>query len=135
MTPIFLHFGPLHLLFDMYMLYLLGSLVEARRGSWLLAGLVLASAVASNVGQYWQHGPNFGGMSGVDYALFGYCWMQSRFDPRRDIFISPRTVAMLMLWLFICMFSKSAGDIANTAHVVGLAIGLAAGYLPVVLRR
>ena len=81
-TPIFLHFNLMHLLFDMYMLYLLGSLIELRRGTLLLAVLVLTSAVASNVGQYLDTGPRFGGMSGVDYALFGYAWMQSRFSPR-----------------------------------------------------
>ncbi len=35
-TPIFLHFSLLHLLFDMYMLYLLGSIIEARRGTLVL---------------------------------------------------------------------------------------------------
>lgn len=134
-TPIFLHFNLMHLLFDMYMLYLLGSLIELRRGTLLLAVLVLTSAVASNVGQYLDTGPRFGGMSGVDYALFGYAWMQSRFSPRGDIYIGQNTVVLMIVWLLVCMFSKMAGDVANTAHLVGLAVGMIAGYLPTVLRH
>ncbi len=87
------------------------------------------SAVASNIGQYLDTGPRFGGMSGVDYALFGYCWMQSRFNPRGGIYISPNTVVMMIVWLFICILSKSAGDIANAAHLVGLAVGIISGYV------
>jgi GlpG protein len=119
----------------MYMLYVLGAMIEARRGTLVLLALVLVSAVASNLGQYIDTGPNFGGMSGVDYALFGYAWMQSRFNPRGGIFISQYTVFIGILWLVICMSSKAGGDIANTAHLVGLAVGVVSGYVPLLLKR
>ena len=134
-TPIFLHFGLTHLVFDMLMLYLLGAMIEARRGTLVLGALVLVSAVASNLGQYIDTGPNFGGMSGVDYALFGYAWMQSRFNPRAGILVSPMTVMLGLGWLVACMASKSVSDIANTAHLIGLAIGVVSGYAPILLKR
>ncbi len=51
-TPIFIHQGMLHLVFDMYWLYVLGSMIEGLRGTWRFGLMVLAVAVASNYGQY-----------------------------------------------------------------------------------
>jgi GlpG protein len=133
-TPIFLHFGLPHLLFDMYALYILGSVIELRRGTFVLGALVVVSAVASNLGQYLDMGPRFGGMSGVDYALFGYAWMKSRFDPTAGIYIPQNMIVMAVAWLLICMLGQT-GDIANTAHLVGLAVGVVSGYAPVFFKR
>ncbi|HEY2880976.1 MAG TPA: rhomboid family intramembrane serine protease, partial [Pirellulales bacterium] len=137
-TPIFIHFNPMHLLMDMYALYLFGSLVERRRGSWRYAVLVLGIAVTSNWGQYYfpahfkwagQLSIMFGGMSGVDFGLFGYIWIKSRFDPRSQFFISPGTVLMSLLWFFLCI-TGLVGPIANWAHGVGLLYGSTVAYAP-----
>ena len=59
-TPIFIHFGPLHLLFNMWAMAALGSLIEYRRGTATLALLVLLSAVVSNLGEYLYEVNSFG---------------------------------------------------------------------------
>ena len=142
-TPIFMHGGPIHILFNMYMTYQLGALVETRRGSWRFLLIVLATALISNTGNYlyghyWGDGAPyvapFAGMSGVVYGIFGYAWMKSRFDSAAGIFIPPNLVVWLILWLFICM-TGYIGNIANTAHVVGLLTGMAIGYAPVFWRK
>ena len=51
-TPIFLHFGILHLVFNMMAFSALGTMIEIRRGSLRLAVMILVLAVASNVGQF-----------------------------------------------------------------------------------
>src|SRR5205085_2056774 len=51
-TPILLHFGIAHLVFNMIWLYQLGGLVELRKGHLAMAAIVLASAVVSNLGEY-----------------------------------------------------------------------------------
>ena len=71
-TPIFIHFTFLHILFNMLWLRDLGMNVEFRCGSWRYALIVLAIAVPSNVGQYLWSGPTFGGLSGVGFGPFGY---------------------------------------------------------------
>jgi GlpG protein len=35
---------------------------------------------------------------------------------------------MMIVWFFVC-FTGAVGDIANVAHAVGLAMGMAWGYL------
>ncbi|MCC7085521.1 MAG: rhomboid family intramembrane serine protease [Pirellulales bacterium] len=142
-TPIFLHFHPLHLLFNMFWLYDLGSAIETRRGTVRYGLLVLATAALSNYGQYffsfelkWTPDPSirFGGMSGVVYGLFGYAWMKSRFDPLVGLRISSQVVTLMIAWLFLC-WTGVIGSVANWAHAVGLLSGIAIGYLPIVWRK
>ena len=78
-TPIFMHFGIIHILFNMMWLKELGTMIEFKNGSLKMLLMVLIIAVVSNVGQDYYKGPYFGGMSGVVYGLFGYIWMKSRY--------------------------------------------------------
>ncbi len=129
-TPMFLHFHFFHLLFNMMWLKDLGSVVEARRGRWKYLALVLLIAGLSNAAQGIMSGPNFGGMSGVVFGLFGYVWMQSRFVPSSGFYMPPNVVMMMLLWMFICYFGLFNMRIANTAHTVGLVVGMTLGYAP-----
>ncbi len=134
-TPMFLHYSWLHLLFNMYWLYILGSMIEIHRGTLVLAALVATSEVVSALAQNYAAGPGIGGMSGVAYALFGYCWMKSRFDPTSGIFLDPQTILLLIVWLFVCLSGATGIDVANTAHFAGLAVGAACGYAPILFKR
>jgi GlpG protein len=140
-TPILLHFGLLHIFFNMVWLQTLGNAIEFRRGTWAMTGLVLAVAVVSNLAQYEvsvlldkPYPGNFGGMSGVNYGLFGYLWVKTRFDPAAGLAVSRDTTMWMMLWLVLCM-TGLVGPIANTAHIVGLLVGGAIAYVPVAFRR
>jgi GlpG protein len=127
-TPMFLHFGLLHIFFNMLWLRDLGSMIEARRSPWLLLLLVLVLAGTSNLAQYAVSGPEFGGMSGVVYGLLGYVWMQGRFNPASRMSLQPQTVTFMVIWFFLC-FTGLVGNIANTAHAVGFGVGIVWGYL------
>lgn len=132
-TPIFIHFGPVHLLFNMLWLADLGSMIEARKGSWFFALLVVVVAAVSNLAQFYFAGPVFGGMSGVVYGLLGYAWMKGKFDPASGLFVHPQTMMMMLLWLFLCMTPLlpliANIRVANSAHAAGLVVGLAWGFL------
>jgi GlpG protein len=143
-TPIFLHFGPMHLIFNLFVLFDLASMIEQRRGSLFLLMLVLVSAVASNLAEYYASlsltqaslhpSPLFGGMSGVNYALLGYAWMKGKFQPHLGVGVAPQTLTVMLFWLVLC-FTPLLGPIANVAHVAGLVTGVAFGYLPYAVRR
>ena len=127
-TPMFIHFGIIHLLFNMLWLRNLGTMIEKRQNTWILVLLVLVIAAASNLGQYAVSGPRFGGMSGVVYGLLGYIWIRGKFDPFSGLFLHRQTVVMMIVWFFLCL-SGVIGNIANTAHGVGLVLGIVWGFI------
>jgi GlpG protein len=135
-TPIFMHASitkdPLHLIFNMMWLYQLGSMIEARQGSLFLFLFVAVSAALSNLGQYFQHGPAFYGMSGVVYALAGYIWMRGKYNPASGLYLDRQSVVILLIWLVVC-YTGIVGPVANTAHVVGLLVGMAWGGAAAIL--
>jgi len=127
-TPILLHFGWMHFLFNLYWLYFLGGGMEGRLGTGKFLIFILLAAVFSNLGQYLISGPNFGGMSGVNYGLFGYLWIRGNRDPSFGLQLDQGTIMMLLIWFAIC-FTGLVGPIANTAHTLGLVTGVSAGWL------
>lgn len=123
-TPIFLHFSLIHILFNMMWLYTLGGMIEYVRGSRKLLLQILLYAVAGNVLQLWWSGnPAFGGMSGVNYGLFAYVWLVGRFGNEDRFHLDPGTVIMLLLWFFLCLF-ELIPNVANGAHAGGLIAGI-----------
>ncbi len=138
-TPIFLHFGWLHITFNSLWLWELGGLVEQRLGGGSLLVLVLLCGGGSNLAQAWYSGPSlFGGMSGVVYALLGFCWVYNALLPEGRLWVPRPIIAFMLIWLVFCMVAPTEllgiGSIANAAHLGGLLLGcLLAGLLA--LRR
>ena len=148
-TPIFLHGDVFHLLFNMYWLFVLGSQIENRYGTFWFGILVLGSAAISNTfqcvvpisiggsapadyGQYFVTA--MGGMSGVNYALFGFIWMRILYEPGSGLQLSQFTIVLLSGWLVFCMTPIAEelleSRVANWAHAIGMLVGVIAGYLP-----
>jgi GlpG protein len=133
-TPIFVHYGPLHLIFNMFWMRDLGSMIEQNKGMLKFALLVLVTALLSNMAEYLVSGPGGGGMSGVVYALFGYVWMRGKYAPHEGLNLHPHTTFFMIAWFAIC-FTGLVGPIGNTAHTVGLLIGVVAGAWPHLKRK
>ncbi|MCB9681999.1 MAG: rhomboid family intramembrane serine protease [Alphaproteobacteria bacterium] len=134
-TPILVHFGVLHLLFNASMWLRFAGRIEARKGARFFVVMLLVGAVLSNAAQFgWQYltAPRgvglFGGLSGVLYTLFGYAWFKGRIDPTDRLEVDPATVNLLVGWLIVCM-SGLMGPIANAAHVGGLVVGVAWAFV------
>lgn len=130
-TPIFLHFGIMHLVMNMFALYYFGNFIESRRGPVLLGVMVLILAIFSNMMQYQLspgQSPMFGGMSGVIYGLFGYLWVKTLADPTAGMNLQPSTIFIMMFFFVIC-FTGMLGPIANVAHAAGLFGGAMMGLL------
>ena len=129
-TPIFIHGGPLHLLFNMLWLVDLGSMIEARETPGRLVRLVFVSAALSNMAEYYLggHGPHFSGMSGVVYALVGYVWIKGHLHPASGLQVQPSVMLMTMIWFILCWL-RWIPNIANYCHTGGLIVGLVWGTI------
>jgi GlpG protein len=157
-TPMFLHYGWLHIIFNGLWLKDFGTLLEDRVGSLRFLVLVLLIGAISNVlqfelgnmpavwkvpftawfhPQFWDLFPRnfrFGGMSGVNYGLFGYLWVRGKLDPNSGLGVSPQIVLWMGVWFLIC-WTGAVGHVANMAHAGGLATGVALGALASIPRR
>ncbi len=133
-SPIFLHFGLLHLVFNCLWLYLLGSKIETYEGSFHLLLIVLVCGMTSNMTQfYWSGSIYFGGMSGVIYALLGYLWIRHKLAPQYFPPLTKGLMGFMLGWLVFCMtgfFEVALGiGVANAAHLSGLVSGLLIGLV------
>ena len=134
-TPAFIHFGIMHIAFNLLWLYQLGSAIEQRQTSKRMLILVMFISLLSNLSQYFWDGSLFGGMSGVVYGLLGYVWAQGKFNPRSGLGLDKNITLMMLIWFVVCWLGL-VGNIANMAHTTGLFCGVILGmfYSPQLLR-
>ncbi len=121
-----LHFSVLHIVFNLLWWWQFGGDIEKRLGSFKLLQLFLVSSAFSGAGQYWVEGANFGGLSGVVYALVGYLWMLGWRAPALGLGIQKPLVAFMLVWLALG-FVQPFMAIANSAHLAGLVVGVLLG--------
>lgn len=126
LTPSLLHFGPIHILFNMLAWWQLGRMIECRKGSTAFAVLTLLTALATDVLQFIRVPGPFGGMSGVVYGLFGYAWMKGKLDPEDGIGVGPQMIQSMLVWFVVCWFLPF---VANWGHFGGLMAGVTLGSL------
>jgi GlpG protein len=133
-TPAFLHFGWLHIVFNSLWLWELGSKVERVMGPVNMTLLFVVIAVVSNTCQFLFGGPSlFGGMSGVVYGLLGFSWVAPLLQPAWRIRPTPAIMLFMVGWLVVCMVGLvqvlGFGAVANAAHLAGLVCGAVLGAL------
>ena len=136
-TPIFMHFGATHIIFNCLATWTFARQVETTWSTVRLGVLVIGIALIAHQCQI-LFTPNLGGhiglgggLSGVVFGLFGYLWMKSRYDRRSAVYMSDMTVVMMIGFLFLCMTPlMSFMNVANVAHVTGLLAGMAFAFVP-----
>jgi GlpG protein len=138
-TPAFLHFGLMHIVFNALWLWELGGMIERRQGAVRILGLVLLIAAGSNIAQAMTGVSLFGGMSGVIYGLLGYIVAWNRLRPATPFPLVRGVAVVMVVWLLVCMagFTEllGLGAVANTAHLSGLVLGLILGLAAALLDR
>lgn len=141
-TPCLLHFDFIHIFFNALWILVLGVQIESKLGSLRYLLLILASALASNTAQYLMSGSFFLGLSGVVCGLAAFIWVRQCKAPWEGyllhkltfIFLAIFVLGMFALQLtffFLQIFStlELGISIANTAHLVGAAVGYLLGRL------
>lgn len=139
-TPMFIHFGALHVLFNSLWMWELGRRIE-RVQSWRrLLLVVLVSSLAANFLQYAFSGPSlFGGMSGVVYGVIGYMALWQRFEGRAVFNTNPALFGFMLFFLVLgftgAMDFFIDGSVANGAHLGGLLAGVAMASILLFFQR
>jgi GlpG protein len=139
-TPMFIHFSWLHIVFNLLWVWEIGRKIEFTNSAVVLFVAVIASSLAANVTQYLLSGPSlFGGMSGVVFGLLGHSLIWSRLVPWKDVGL-PSGIYIFMLVYLVVGFTGvidllGLGSLANGAHLGGLIGGFATGGLAGLLER
>ena len=135
LAPMFLHFGELHLVFNLLWLWYFGKQLESLQPAGMFIVLVVLTSFVSNTTQYMAiEYNNFGGMSGVVYGLLGYTWIIHSLMPRSYLLINTNMFIFFVIAL-VLMEVIASSWIATAAHVGGLVSGMAIGIATVLFYR
>jgi membrane associated rhomboid family serine protease len=121
------HGSPMHLIFNLYWVWSLGSALERIIGPGRYLGFVVLTAVVSS-GADWLLASGGIGLSGVVYGVFGLLWTM-RNKPRYVGLVDRVTYKLFMIWLVLCVVLTYTGIMAigNFAHGFGLLVGVMVG--------
>lgn len=130
-TPLLLHGGVMHLLFNSLMLYQLGRIVEMVRGRWFMLALFLIGGIVGMFAQAYGP-PSLGGSpyvigaSGGVLALFTFLWLRPMLDPSMPFRMPPTNVMIVIGFVVLCMIPGFFPGVANLAHLGGMGVGAVA---------
>ncbi len=142
LTPTFLHFSLLHIVFNGLWIWEFGRRLELyfSRKTYLL--LFFGTAVGANLVQYLSASDvPFGGLSGVVYGYLGILFVARRIAPHPVLSVPSGIFVFMLLWLALGVFGvidfflPGSAAVGNGAHLGGLLFGLILGYIFLHKRR
>jgi hypothetical protein len=135
-TSMFPHTDVLHLAFNLYWLWVFGTLVEQVYGHLRTAALIVLFALVSGSLEF-AFAVGGVGLSGVGYGLFGLLWILSSRDDRFHDAVDSRTVQLFVGWFVFCVVTTvlKIFPVANIAHAAGAAVGILTGIAIVIPGR
>lgn len=136
-TYIFIHWALLHLLFNMIVLYFVGTTLERRIGNRQFLLIFFVSGILSAIGYTLLSQPALGtslGLIGASGAIYGVLAALTVLEPDLRVYLyfaipMKLKYALLLFALFDFLMINSSDMIAHTAHLSGLFVGLYMGYL------
>ena len=132
-TPIFLHFGLLHIAFNSYAIWIVGPQVEKLYGASRFLFLYLMTGIAGVAASYWYHPETpSAGASGAIFGLFGVLLVFSiKYRKTIPAFFSKALGKGILLTVGInLVIGYQIPQVDNSAHLGGL---IAGGLLAVVV--
>jgi membrane associated rhomboid family serine protease len=130
LTVALVHGSLIHLMFNMYALWVIGPIVEALYGPWRYLGIYALCAVAGSVASYATSPNPAVGASGAVFGLFGALLVADRVHKpalTRNARNLTAQIGVLIVVNLIIGFSVSGID--NAAHIGGLLAGAWLGFV------
>lgn len=134
LTALFLHYGPLHLIFNLYALFVIGPGLERAIGSVRFGAYYLLSGLGSGVGvllwrfYFFNRPEQLVGASGCVLGIVGV-WAGFLLRNRNQPLAGRRLMNILLIVAVQTAFDLSTPQISMAAHLSGLTTGLALGLL------
>jgi membrane associated rhomboid family serine protease len=129
LTPALFHEGGIHLLFNLYWIWVFGMVVEDAFGHLATLAIFVFLAVGSMAAELALFRGGVG-LSGVGYGLFGMLWVLGHKDERfRDV-VDHSVVELMLGWLLVCIILTMADvwHVGNVAHCAGCLLGVLPGW-------
>lgn len=133
-TPIFLHAGFPHLLFNMFSLYLFGPELEKIAGKLRFFTIYFIAGLLGNVATYLLQPINYNsvGASGAIFGIFG-AFAALVYYTRNTLPQLKQTIMPIIIVSLIMTFLQS--NVNATAHIAGLLTGFVIGLIDFHPRR
>jgi membrane associated rhomboid family serine protease len=124
-TPGFLHLGIIHIALNMYLLYILGRMLEPELGSIQMVAVYFTSLIAGSLGaMILEPGTPSAGASGAIFGLMGMALVVARARQIRDAF---QQIGILIVLNLVITFGYSG--VSKGAHLGGLIGGALCGLV------
>jgi rhomboid protease GluP len=125
-TPMFLHGGIMHILFNMFCLFVFGPELERVAGKTRFLTIYLLAGIFGNIATFFLTGPNYShvGASGAIFGIFGAFGALVYYTKR----VMPelrQTILPIIVISIVMTFIQP--NINTTAHIAGLAVGFLVG--------
>lgn len=125
-TPMFLHAGLMHLLFNMFSLFIFGPELERVAGRARFLTIYLLAGLFANVASFFLGGPDFAhvGASGAIFGIFGafgalVYYTKNAFPQLRQIMLPIIIISVIMTFL--------QPGVNVIGHIAGLIVGFIIG--------
>jgi rhomboid protease GluP len=134
LASLFLHYGPLHLLFNLYALFVIGPGLERIVGPVRFAAYYLLAGLGSSTGvlllklRDLSRSDQLVGASGCVLGIVGV-WAGYLLRHRNEQFAGRRLRNIVLVVAIQIAFDLSTPQISMAAHLSGLATGLLLGFL------
>ena len=130
LTSTFIHFGIVHILMNMYCLYVVSIYLEPMLGkAKFITGYLCTGILASLVSLWWHTSPsNSAGASGSVFGMYGIflALLTTKLIPQK---IKADQLKNILIFVGFNLLYGMKGGIDNSAHVGGLIAGLFIGYV------
>jgi rhomboid protease GluP len=128
-TCVFVHIGIIHLLFNMYALYVIGGYLEPMLGKAKYITAYLCTGVFASITSLWWHKTPVAsaGASGAIFGMYGVflALLSTNLIPKQ---IRKQMLQSIVIFVAYNLLYGLKSGIDNAAHVGGLISGLAIGY-------
>jgi membrane associated rhomboid family serine protease len=153
LTNIFMHGGWLHLILNMWTLWLFGGAVEDRLGSWRYLIFYLLCGIAASAAHAFVNADSSVPALGASGAIAGVLGAYMRFFPLSNVlilvpivfiplFFTLPAIVYIALWFFINLLQgtlgselPNAGGVAWWAHIGGFVAGMVLASIMMPPRR